>query len=76
MLRHKGGFATPTSGDVARICEDKEGAALADRFRDLFKNTQSLPGAATLTDAEIAAEVDAVRDGRFGQVPGTSRCTP
>jgi hypothetical protein len=76
MLRHKGGLATPTSGDVARICEDEEGAALAARFRDLFKDTQALPGAAMLADAEIAAEVDAVRDGRFGQVPGTSRCTP
>lgn len=46
-------------------------AALADRFRDLFKDS---PGAATLTDTEIASEIDAVRDWRFGQVPGTSRC--
>ena len=76
MLRHKGGLATPTSGDVAQIASGEEVAVLADRFRDLFKDTQSLPGAATLTDAEIAAEVDAVRDGRFGQVPETSRCTP
>nr|WP_093191171.1 hypothetical protein [Thiocapsa sp. KS1] len=76
MLQHKGDLAIPTSGDVARICEEEEGAALADRFRDLFKDTQALPGAATLVDAEIAAEIDAVRDGRFGQVPGTSRCTP
>ncbi|WP_295399111.1 hypothetical protein [uncultured Thiocystis sp.] len=72
MLRHKGGLAIPASGDVARICEDEEGAALAARFRDLFKDTQALPGAAMLTDAEIAAEVDAVRDGRLAQVPGTS----
>ncbi|MFB1488539.1 MULTISPECIES: hypothetical protein [unclassified Thiocapsa] len=76
MLRHKGGLTIPASGEVARICEDEEGAVLAARFRDLFKDTQSLPGAATLTDAEIAAEVDAVRDGRVGQVPETSRCTP
>jgi hypothetical protein len=55
--------------DVAHIADDEEGAALADRFRDLFKGTQSLPGAATLTDAEITAEVDAVRDGRFSQIP-------
>lgn len=66
----------PTSGDVAQIANGEEVAALADRFRDLFKDTQSLAGAATLTDAEVAAEVDAVRDGRVGQVPGTSRCTP
>ncbi len=66
MPRHKGGLA----------CEDEEGTALADRFRDLSKDTQSLPGAAALTDAEIAAEVDTVREGRVGQVPGTSRCTP
>ncbi len=74
MLRHKGGLATPTSGDVAHIADGEEVAVLADRFRDLFKDTQSLPGAATLTDAEIAAEVDTVREGRVGQVPGTSRC--
>jgi len=49
-------------------------AALADRFRHLFKDTQTLPGAATLTDTEMAAEIDTVRDGRFGQVPGTSQC--
>jgi hypothetical protein len=76
VLRHKGGLAIPASGDVARICEDEEGAVLAARFRDLFKNTQSLSGAATLTDVEIAAEVETLRDGRVGQVPGTSRCTP
>ncbi|QVL50927.1 MAG: hypothetical protein KFB96_11285 [Thiocapsa sp.] len=74
MLRHKGGLATPTSGDVAHIADGEEVAVLADRFRDLFKDTQSLPGAATLTDAEIAAEVDTVREGRVGQVPGKSRC--
>ncbi|WP_363168339.1 hypothetical protein [uncultured Lamprocystis sp.] len=49
-------------------------AALADRFQDLFKDSQTLSGAATLTDTEIASEIDAVRDGRFGQVPGTSQC--
>ena len=76
MLRHKGGLATPTSGDVAQIANGEVVAVLADGFRDLFKNTQSLPGAATLTDVEIAAEVETVRDGRVGQVPGTSRCTP
>lgn len=76
MLRHKGSLAAPTSGGVARIVNGDEVSVLADRFRDLFKDTQSLPGAATLTDAETAAEVDSVRDGRFGQVPGRSRCTP
>lgn len=76
MPRHKGGLASPTSGDVAQIVNGEEVAVLADRFRDLFKDTQVLPRAATLADAEIGAEVDAVRDGRVGQVPGTSRCTP
>lgn len=74
MLRHKGGLAIPTSGDVAHIADGEEGAARAARFRDLLKDTQALPRAATLTDAEIAAEVDTVREGRVGQVPGKSRC--
>lgn len=76
MLRRKSGFATPTSKNVARICESEGDATLAERFQDLFKDTQALPRAATLADAEIAAEVAAVRDRRFGQVPGKSRCTP
>jgi len=65
MLRHKGGLAIQASGDVARISNDEEGAVLAARFRDRLKDTQALPGAATLTDAEV----DAVRDGRFDQPP-------
>ncbi|MEA3643826.1 MAG: hypothetical protein VBE63_28450 [Lamprobacter sp.] len=76
MLRHKGGLTIPASEDVAGICEDKDGATLAERFRDLFKDTQALPRAAMLADVEIAAQIDAVRNGRLAQVPGTSRCTP
>lgn len=76
MLRHNGGLAIPTSGDGSQVANGEEVAVLADRFRDLFKDAQSLPGAATLTDSEIAAEVDSLRDGRVGQVPGRSRCTP
>ncbi|NEX18634.1 MAG: hypothetical protein C1943_19060 [Halochromatium sp.] len=69
MLRHKGDLAIPALDDAARISNNEEGAVPAARFRDLFKDTQALPGAAPLTDAEIAAEVNAVRDGRFGQPP-------
>lgn len=79
MLAHRHYVTIPPSGDVVLkdlpfrpgqrvevvvISEDGERVALASRFRSLFKETQALPGAATLTDAEIAAEVDAVRDGR------------
>jgi hypothetical protein len=65
MLQHKAGLDISISGDTARIFEDDNGAPLATRLRDLFKDAQALPGAATVTDAEI----DAVRDGRFGQTP-------
>jgi hypothetical protein len=74
MLRHKGGLTIPTSVDVPRIFADEGVAALAKRFRDLLKGTEALPEAAALTATEIASEIDAVRDGRFGQVPGKSRC--
>ena len=34
------------------------------RWRELFKQTQSLPQAQTLTENEIAAEIHAYREGR------------
>jgi hypothetical protein len=79
MLAHKRYVTIPSSGnlvledlpfrpgelvEVVVISDEGERATLAARFRDLLKQTQAMPGAATITDAEIAAEVDAVRDGR------------
>ena len=76
MSRNKGDLNILTSDDEARISKDEEVTALADRFRDLLKDAGALSGAATLMGAEIAAEVDAMRDGRLAQMHGKSRCTP
>ena len=79
MLAHRRYLTIPASGnvvledlpfrpgqqvEVVLISDDGERIALTSRFRALFKETQALPEATTLTDAEIAAEVDALRDGR------------
>jgi hypothetical protein len=49
--------------EVLLITRDAD-ATTAQKLKALFKETQSLPQAKTLSDAEIAAEVVAYRSGQ------------
>lgn len=48
---------------VVLMAEDDERAIVSQKFRNLFKETQSLPGVGEITEEEIAAEVKAYRRG-------------
>jgi hypothetical protein len=52
-------------GDVVEIVIRKpRNQDLADRWRQLMKETQSLPQAQAITEEEIAAEIEAYRSGQ------------
>ena len=48
---------------VVILTEDDEKAAISQRFRNLFKETQFLPEVNEITEAEIAEEIQAHRRG-------------
>ncbi|MGV0026514.1 hypothetical protein [Phormidesmis priestleyi] len=48
---------------IVLLAEDDERTAISQRFRNLFKKTQSLPGVSEITEEEIAAEVTSHRRG-------------
>lgn len=50
--------------EVLVIEDEEERKARIEEFKRLLKDTQSLPQAQTITEAEIAAEIIAHREGR------------
>jgi hypothetical protein len=48
---------------VVILTEDDERAAVSQKFRNLFQETQALPGVKEITEAEIAEEIQAHRRG-------------
>ncbi len=48
---------------VVLLAEDDDNAALGQKFHNLFKETQALPGVSEITEEEIAAEIKAYRRG-------------
>ncbi|NJN90816.1 MAG: hypothetical protein HC878_10880 [Leptolyngbyaceae cyanobacterium SL_5_14] len=48
---------------IVILTEDDERVATSQRFRNLFKETQSLPGVNEITEAEITEEIQARRRG-------------
>ncbi len=50
--------------EVVLIAEEERPAARVQELRALFKTTQALPQAQTITEEEIAAEIAAYRAGR------------
>ncbi|MFM7447388.1 MAG: hypothetical protein ACKO24_02165 [Leptolyngbyaceae cyanobacterium] len=46
---------------VVILSDEDEEAIISQRFRDLFKKTQSLPEVEDITDEEILEEIDAYR---------------
>ena len=48
---------------VVILTEEDETAIASQRFRELFRATQTLPEVAEITDAEILAEIAAHRRG-------------
>lgn len=46
---------------IVILSEDNEGATISQRFRNLFKETQALPGVNEITEAEVAEEIQAYR---------------
>ena len=49
--------------EVVMIADEPQSAARLDSLRSLLKATQALPQARILTEADIAAEVEAARAG-------------
>jgi hypothetical protein len=50
--------------EVIVLAEDKERETLAEKLRQLLKETQALHQDNPLTDEEIAAEIEAYRQGK------------
>lgn len=50
--------------EVVMIADEPQVAARLDSLHRLMSSTQALPQARTLTEADIAAEVEAARAGR------------
>jgi hypothetical protein len=50
--------------EVVLIAEEEQPAARVQELRALFKATQALPQAQTITEGDIAAEIAAYRAGR------------
>lgn len=48
---------------VVILSADNENAEISQRFRNLFQETQSLPGVNKITEAEISSEIKAHRNG-------------
>lgn len=49
--------------EIIILAEDNPRAEISKKVRDLFDKTQSLPGIQDITEAEIAAEIEAYRSG-------------
>ncbi|MDZ8236550.1 MAG: hypothetical protein RMZ69_05120 [Nostoc sp. ChiQUE01a] len=49
--------------EIIILAEDNPRAEISKKVRDLFDKTQSLPGVQDITEAEIAAEIEAYRRG-------------
>lgn len=48
---------------VVILGEDNERSAVSQKFRRLFRATQTLPGVSAVTEADITAEIEAYRRG-------------
>lgn len=48
---------------VVILAEDNERDTASQKFRSLFRATQTLPGVSEVTEADIAAEIAAYRQG-------------
>ncbi|MDZ8105360.1 MAG: hypothetical protein RM338_06990 [Nostoc sp. DedQUE12a] len=49
--------------EIIILAEDNPRAEISKKVRDLFDKTRSLPGVQDITEAEIAAEIEAYRSG-------------
>ena len=49
--------------EIIILAEENPRASISKKLRDLFDQTQSLPGIQDITEAEIAAEIEAYRRG-------------
>ncbi len=49
--------------EVIILAEDNPRAAISKKVRDLFEQTQAIPGVQDITEEEIAAEIEAYRRG-------------
>ena len=49
--------------EVIIIAEDNPRAEISQKFKNLFDKTQEIPGINEITEAEIAAEIEAYRRG-------------
>ena len=47
--------------EVIIIAEDNPRAEISQKFKNLFDKTQEIPGINEITEAEIAAEIEAYR---------------
>ncbi len=48
---------------VVILAEDNERGAVSQKFRQLFRATQTLPGVSEVTEADITAEIATYRRG-------------
>ncbi|MGP1382997.1 MAG: hypothetical protein ACTS2F_05510 [Thainema sp.] len=48
---------------VVILAEDNEQDTASQKFRSLFRTTQTLPGVSEVTEADVAAEIEAYRRG-------------
>lgn len=49
--------------EIVILSSDSHREALSQKLQNLFKKTQSLPGAKAITEEDIAAEIKAYRQG-------------
>lgn len=49
--------------EIIVLAQENKEAEMSKKLRDLFDKTQSLPGVQDITEAEIAAEIEAYRRG-------------
>ena len=49
---------------VVVLAADDERETMSQQFRELFRKTQTLPGVSEITEADIAAEIAAYRQGK------------
>ncbi|CDM93481.1 hypothetical protein H4N54_18045 [Limnospira fusiformis KN01] len=49
--------------DFVSLLHQRKHSSLGKRLRDLFRETQALPGVSQITEEDIAAEIEAYRRG-------------
>jgi hypothetical protein len=49
--------------EIIILAEENPRASISKKLRDLFDKTQSIPGVQDISEAEIAAEIEAYRRG-------------